>query len=306
MKYGQNVNMNSKNKSLISVIVPCYNSGRTLKRTILSIKEQTWNQKEIILVNDGSTDHLTIEVIKELQDEKIIKLINQENFGLAAARNTGVNQSSGNYLFFLDADDWIEPSALQIMYKKLLENNNSGYIFTDTYLEGKRNGFLKKEYNFFEQLFLNQIPYSIFISKKDFINNGFYDEDMKLGYEDWELNVRLASNNLIGKRLPLPLFHYDVKNSGMLLSKSIKNHIKIWKSIKIKNKNLYSLKSLVSYWWSWRKKTSSYPLFIFFVWLLMLKILPDYLTLNLFLRLRDLNLFLSGIQSNKFKKTFIG
>ena len=108
--------MNFKNLSLISVIIPCYNSGRTLKRTVLSIKKQTWNQKEIILVNDGSTDRLTIDVIKELQDEKIIKLINQENSGLAAARNKGVNQSSGNYLFFLDADDWIEPSALEIMY----------------------------------------------------------------------------------------------------------------------------------------------------------------------------------------------
>ena len=302
MKYGQNVNMNSKNKSLISVIVPCYNSGRTLKRTILSIKEQTWNQKEIILVNDGSTDHLTIEVIKELQDEKIIKLINQENFGLAAARNTGVNQSSGNYLFFLDADDWIEPSALQIMYKKLLENNNSGYIFTDTYLEGKRNGFLKKEYNFFEQLFLNQIPYSIFISKKDFIKNGFYDENMILGYEDWEFNVRLASNNLIGKRVPIPLFHYDVQNTGMLLSKSLNNHVKIWKVIKTKNKDLYTFNSLFSSWWLWRKRPSSYPLFIFFVWYLMLKILPDNLTLKIFLTLRNISLFSRNFKNFILKK----
>lgn len=297
MKYGQNVNMNSKNKSLISVIVPCYNSGRTLKRTILSIKEQTWNQKEIILVNDGSTDHLTIEVIKELQDEKIIKLINQENFGLAAARNTGVNQSSGNYLFFLDADDWIEPSALQIMYKKLLENNNSGYIFTDTYLEGKRNGFLKNEYNFFEQLFLNQIPYSIFISKKNFIKNGFYDENMKLGYEDWEFNVRLASNNLIGKRVPIPLFHYDVQNTGMLLSKSLNNHVKIWKVIKTKNKDLYTFNNLLSSWWLWRRRPSSYPLFIFFVWYLMLKILPDNLTLKIFLTLRNISLFSTNFKN---------
>ena len=294
--------MNSKNLSLISVIIPCYNSGRTLKRTILSIKEQTWNQKEIILVNDGSTDHLTIDVIKELQDEKIIKLINQENSGLAAARNTGVNQSSGNYLFFLDADDWIEPSALEIMYEKLLENNDSGYIFTDTYLEGKRNGFLKKEYNFFEQLFLNQIPYSIFISKKDFIKNGFYDENMILGYEDWEFNVRLASNNLIGKRVPIPLFHYDVQNTGMLLSKSLKNHVKIWKVIKTKNKDLYTFNSLFSSWWLWRKRPSSYPLFIFFVWYLMLKILPDNLTLKIFLTLRNISLFSRNFKNFILKK----
>ncbi len=300
MRSGQNVNMNYKNSFLISIIVPCYNSGITLKRTILSLKKQTWIYKEIILVNDGSTDKYTIKILNQLEKDKNIKLINQENAGLSAARNKGVKESSGNFLFFLDADDWIEPKALQMMHKQLLENKDYGYIFTDIYLEGERCGFLRKEYNLFEQLFLNQIPYSIFISKRDFINFGIYDEEMKLGYEDWELNVRLASNNLIGKRLPLPLFHYDVKNTGMLLSTSIKNHIKIWKEIKTKNKNLYSLKSLFSYWWIWRKKTSSYPLMIFFLWFLIVEILPEYLTLNIFLQLRNLKLF---FKNNKIYKS---
>ena len=287
---------------LISVIVPCFNSGSTIKRTIFSIKKQTWSQKEIILVNDGSTDELTINILKDLANEKIVKLINQENNGLASARNKGVNQSSGIFLFFLDADDWIEPKALEKMYFHLIKNKKYGYVFPDIYLEGKRKGFIEKEFNLFEQFFLNQLPYCIFISKENFIKFGIYDENMKLGYEDWELNVRLASNNLLGKRLPLPLFHYDVKDSGMLLSKSIKNHIKIWKLIKLKNKNMYSLERLFSYWWVWRKKKSSYPLFIFFIWHLMLKFLPDYLTLKLFLLLRDLNLFLRGIKLFKFKK----
>ena len=69
------------NSPLISVIVPCFNSGRTIKRTILSIKKQTWAKKEIILVNDGSTDELTINTLKELGKEKIVKLINQEKSG---------------------------------------------------------------------------------------------------------------------------------------------------------------------------------------------------------------------------------
>lgn len=294
--------MHYKNSTLISVIVPCYNSGFTLKRTVLSIKKQTWIHKEIIVVNDGSTDEDTIEIIKEIEKDKIVRLINQENSGLASARNKGVKESSGKYLFFLDADDWIEPTALQLMYENLIENKNCGYVFTDIYLEGERNGFLQKEYNLFEQLFLNQIPYSIFISKKDFINNGFYDENMKLGYEDWELNLRLASNNLIGKRLPLALFHYDVKNTGMLLSKSIKNHIKIWKVIKRKNKKLYFIKNLFSYWREWRKEPSSYPLFIYFLWFLMTKFLPDYFTLKLFLLLKTLNLFFRRIKFYKFTK----
>ncbi len=94
--------MEFKSSPLISVIVPCFNSGRTIKKTILSISKQTWLKKEIIIVNDGSTDKFTINTINELGAQKIVKLINQENKGLASARNKGVNESSGSFLFFLE------------------------------------------------------------------------------------------------------------------------------------------------------------------------------------------------------------
>mgnify|MGYP001330126833 CR=1 FL=1 len=284
--------MDIKNSNLISIIVPCFNSGKTLGRTIDSIKNQTWINKEIILVNDGSTDEETLKILEEIKSKNIVKLISQKNSGLASARNKGAIKSKGNYLFFLDADDWIAPKTLEMMYFHLKQNKESGYIFSDIQLEGKRKGVLKKEFNLFEQLFLNQIPYSIFIPKKDFIKYGFYDENMKLGYEDWELNIRLAANDLFGKRLPVPLFHYDVQNTGMLLSKSIKNHIKIWNSIKKKNKSFYNIKRLFYTWWFWRKSPSSYPLLIFFVWYLMLLFLPGYLNLKIFLIFRNLSLLL--------------
>ena len=280
---------------LISVIVPCFNSGRTIRRTILSIKKQTWVSKEIVLVNDGSTDELTINILREIGDEKIVKLINQKNNGLASARNKGVNKSSGTFLFFLDADDWIEPKALEMMYFHLMRNKKYGYVFPDIYLEGKRNGFIEKEFNLFEQFFLNQIPYCIFISKENFINNGFYDENMKLGYEDWDLNIKLGRNKIFGKRLPIPLFHYDVQDTGMLLSKSIRNHIKIWKSIKIKNSSTYKINYLLSEWILWRRKPSTYPLFVFFLWYIILSIMPENISLKLFLSLRSVNMFLKRI-----------
>lgn len=286
------MNMDTKNANLISIIVPCFNSGRTLKRTIDSIINQTWTNKEIILINDGSNDKETLKILEEIKSINSIKFIDQKNSGLASARNKGVNKSKGKYLFFLDADDWIDPKTLEMMFFYLKNNKGCGYIFTDIFLEGKRKGILKKDFNLFEQLFLNQIPYSIFISKKDFIKYGFYDENMKLGYEDWELNIRLSANDLFGKRLPVPLFHYDVQDTGMLLSKSIKNHIKIWKSINKKNKSLYNFKRLFSTWLLWRKSPSSYPLPIFFVWYLMLILLPGFLNQKIFLILRNISLFL--------------
>ena len=284
--------MEFKSSPLISVIVPCFNSGRTIKRTILSISKQTWFKKEIIIVNDGSTDQFTINTLKELKDQKIVKLINQENKGLASARNKGVNESSGSFLFFLDADDWIEPNGLEKMFLHLMRNKKFGYVFPDIHLEGKRRGFIEKEFNFFEQLFLNQIPYCIFISKENFKNYGIYDENMKLGYEDWDLNIKLGKNNIFGKRLPIPIFHYDVQDSGMLLSKSIKNHITIWKSIKAKNRSIYKIDFLLSQWFLWRRKSSFYPLTIYFVWYLILNIMPEYFSLKLFLALRKINVLL--------------
>tara|TARA_B100000242_G_C42950418_1_gene440703 strand:- start:59 stop:925 length:867 start_codon:yes stop_codon:yes gene_type:complete len=284
--------MDTQNKNLISVIVPCFNSGKTIRRTIDSIINQTWTNKEIILINDGSNDKETLKILEEIKSINSIKFIDQRNSGLASARNKGVNKSKGKYLFFLDADDWIDPKTLEMMFFYLKNNKECGYIFTDIFLEGKRKGILKKDFNLFEQLFLNQIPYSIFIPKKDFIKYGFYDENMKLGYEDWELNIRLAANNLFGKRLPVPLFHYDVQYTGMLLSRSIKNHVKIWKSIKKKNKTSYNIKRLFSAWLSWRKYPSSYPLSIYFIWYLMLILLPEYLNSKIFLTLRNLSLLL--------------
>ncbi len=287
--------MEFKSSPLISVIVPCFNSGRTIKRTILSISKQTWFKKEIIIVNDGSTDQFTINTLKELRDQKIVKLINQENKGLASARNKGVDESSGSFLFFLDADDWIEPNGLEMMCLHLMRNKKFGYVFPDIHLEGQRRGFIEKEFNFFEQLFLNQIPYCIFISKENFINYGIYDENMKLGYEDWDLNIKLGRNKILGKRLPIPIFHYDVQDTGMLLSKSIRNHIKIWKSIRIKNSGIYKINYLLSEWLLWRRKTSTYPLFVFFLWYIILSFMPENVSLKLFLSLRSVNMFLKRI-----------
>ena len=291
MKYGLVALMSSNNSKLISVIVPCFNSGKTIKRTIQSLKNQTWDQKEIIIVNDGTNDMETLMILDSFED---VLIINQENLGLSAARNIGVLNSKGKFIFFVDSDDWIEKNTLEIMFnffKKNNQNDKKFYIFSDIILEGNIKKIVKKNYNFFEQLFLNQIPYSIFIEKDTLLLNNGYDENMKLGYEDWELNIRLGSNNIYGKRLPLPLFHYYVSNSGMLISKSSKNHSYIWKYIKNKNPELYKPKNILINWKLWREKDSSYPLIIFFMWYIFFNILPERYSSNIFLVLRSFKWF---------------
>lgn len=110
-------------KDLISVIVPVYNGAEYIKRCIDSITNQTYRNLEIIIVNDGSTDN-TLDICRNLQyDDYRIKIINQENKGVSNARNTGINNSSGKYITFVDSDDYIDPMMYEIMQRDLYENN---------------------------------------------------------------------------------------------------------------------------------------------------------------------------------------
>ncbi len=277
-----------KNNELISIIIPCFNSGNTLPRTLFSIINQTWKNKEIILINDGSTDKETLSVIDKFKETSEILVINQDNLGLPAARNNGAYASKGDYLFFIDSDDWLELDALELFFEFLKENKHAAFVYSDIVLEGKVRKIIKKEYNLFEQLFLNQLPYSIFISKKKWLYFGGYDENMTLGYEDWEFNIRLGACKNYGKRLSKPLFHYNVSYSGMLISKSSRHHAEIISYIVKKNPKLYSFKNIFEVWLTWRKNLSTYPLIIFFPWFILIKILPKTLLSKLFILLRNL------------------
>ena len=87
---------------------------------------------------------------------KDVCLIHQINKGASSARNAGIRKSTGKYITFLDSDDWIENNAIELMYK-FLQKNNSSFVFCNMALEGDKNEKLKKNYNFFEQLFINHI-----------------------------------------------------------------------------------------------------------------------------------------------------
>ena len=105
----------------ITVIVPVYNVESYLRKCLDSIIAQTYKNIEIIVVNDGSTD-ASGEICKEFAeiDHRII-YIEQENAGLSAARNTGLENMSGDYVTFVDSDDWIEQDYVETLYKKIVE-----------------------------------------------------------------------------------------------------------------------------------------------------------------------------------------
>ncbi len=95
----------------VSVIIPCYNHGKYIDEAVDSILNQTFKDFEIIIVNDGSTDELTNNKLKQYDKPKTF-VINKENEGLSVARNTAIKRAVGEYILTLDADDTFEPSFL--------------------------------------------------------------------------------------------------------------------------------------------------------------------------------------------------
>ena len=122
----------------VSVIIPAYNASEYLSQTLESVLVQTYSDFEIILVDDGSTDE-TDQVIAKYSSH--LNLIQQENKGLSAARNAGLNMAIGEYLVFLDADDLLTPRKLAIQAAFLDQNPGIGIVYSDGFLfTNKPNG----------------------------------------------------------------------------------------------------------------------------------------------------------------------
>jgi len=130
-------------KNFISIIVPAYNVGQFLSQCIQSIKNQTYDNWEAIIVNDGSTDN-TAQVAQELiQNDERFRLIYQDNGGVSKARNAGIEAASGTYLAFMDGDDLWQPTFLcELMEAIQTKSVDMAYCgYTHLYTGGLRRGF---------------------------------------------------------------------------------------------------------------------------------------------------------------------
>ena len=120
----------------VSVIVPIYNVAPWLEDCLISLEKQGLKNIEVILVNDGSTDGSREIAARYAQRNGNFTLIDRENGGLSAARNTGLEVASGEYVYFLDSDDYLAENALETLYTKASQENLdvlkfSAYTFTD-------------------------------------------------------------------------------------------------------------------------------------------------------------------------------
>lgn len=130
---------------IISVIIPMYNAEKYIGKLLKCLKEQTYNNLEIIIVNDGSTDN-SLEIVEKFQKEdKRINIVNIKNNGVGNARNVGIKMANGSYITFLDADDYIEPNMYEEIVKKMKETNVE--ILRCNFIKEDENGNVIKSNN---------------------------------------------------------------------------------------------------------------------------------------------------------------
>ena len=165
----------------ISVVIPVFNGEKYLAEAIQSVLNQTVPPSEIIVVDDGSTDH-TAAVCREFADQ--IHYLKQENHGAAAARNLGIKEAAGTYLAFLDADDLWMPTRLQEGLSRIEENDSPGILFgmIEEFYQPRDRRVLQKPLQMRCRNPLKGIhPGTMLIRREDFLHVGPFSTEFKTG-----------------------------------------------------------------------------------------------------------------------------
>ena len=185
---------------LISVIIPVYNSEKTIRETLEAVLKQTFSDFEVIVINDGSKDS-TLEIISSIQDSRL-KVFSYPNSGISPSRNRGFFHASGEFIAFLDHDDLWTPDKLESQLRALQENSQAAvaYSWTDLIDESSRfrgecsrtnvNG--NAHAKLLSANFLHTASNPL-IRKEALIQVGGFDESV-FGPEDWDLFLRLAAH----------------------------------------------------------------------------------------------------------------
>jgi len=231
--------MKTTEEPLISIIIPVYNSGRYLSECLRSVVNQTYNNIEIILVNDGSTDNSQAIIDEFAAKDGRITPISQSNQGVQIARNNGVKMAKGEYFAFIDSDDIINKNFTRLLLHYLIKNDSdiaySPLVFckdcelqklekpsienqqdkTKTYAsEDAIKGLLYQK--------IDSTPVMLF--KRELFNNGLAFDCRFRTYEDLLFTFRAFRQAKRITEVRLPLYYYTKRKTGTLVSLSPRRH----------------------------------------------------------------------------------
>lgn len=204
----------SNTSPLISVIVPCYNQAQYLDECLQSVLDQTYQDWECIIVNDGSPDN-TEEITKQWTEKDArFKYLYKENGGLSSARNAGIEIAKGEWILPLDADDKIGKQYLELAEKEF----DQGYtvIYCEAEFFGAKVGKWELPYYTYERILIDNIIFCAgFFQKKEWINCMGYDENLKHGREDWDFWLSILDRNKTVYKICYLGFFYRRKDISM-------------------------------------------------------------------------------------------
>jgi len=224
--------------TFITIIVPFYNSGEYIRNSVESIKRQTSQNFEVLFINDGSTDN-SKEILKELLIDSDInyKIIDKENGGVSSARNVGIIEAKGDYVFFLDSDDFIDDELIKEIANKLKnENNGPDIIYWGWDRVNNERVVLQKyeeKYTYLESSNSFLIDYMLehfwiwtgsAIYRKNFLveNNIFFPEGVAIAEDNVFIFTSLLKAKTV-KCIPKSLSFYCIHDDSTTHKYSFKN-----------------------------------------------------------------------------------
>lgn len=232
----------------VSVIIPLYNAGEFLKKCLDSVIAQTLTELEIIVINDGSKDNSDDVMQSYIKKEKRIKYVNRENRGVSATRNEGLKIALGEYVAFLDADDWVDNDFYEKLYAKASESKADLVIAPHIVEVFEKSNVknLNKEYTkdvYLTDLLKGNVEGFVWnkLYKKDFleVNKIKFPDKEELNYgEDQYFTTRVLVYANIVAFINGTYLHYRY-NTGSLVHTYQKNLIADMETLYIKNKELF-------------------------------------------------------------------
>jgi glycosyltransferase involved in cell wall biosynthesis len=215
----QGVASRTSTVGLVDVVIPCFNDGAYLMEALQSLGKERDQGQGVVIVNDGSTDGGTLDVLAGLR-MRGFRVVDQPNAGLSAARNTGWRVCEAPYVHFLDADNRVDPAFLEAASAILDRDPAISVVYPDKSEFGDREGVVEQpEVDLASLLVGNRIDACAVVRRTALETSNGYDEAMRDGYEDWELWIRLMSTGHGFHHIPEALFQYRVR-SGSLIARA--------------------------------------------------------------------------------------
>ncbi|MBI5822208.1 MAG: glycosyltransferase family 2 protein [Verrucomicrobia bacterium] len=192
----------------VSVVIPCYNMGQYLDEAVKSVLAQTYQDFEIIIVDDGSTDETTKQILSSYNQPKT-RVIRTANQGPSAARNTGIQQARGEYILPLDADDKVASRYMEKAVEILDASENVGIVTCEAELFGDEAGkWTMPAYSFPRILLENLIVEPSFFRIEDYRKTKGYNPNMIYSHEDHDLWLSIIELGRSVYRIPEVGYYY--------------------------------------------------------------------------------------------------